>query len=536
MSAMKPMTSMDRTVAGTTIPAYPRKKAGRCGAGVHAAGAFVACLVLASCAVGPDYRPTVVPVPDTWSSAGGQTSARRAELARWWARLDDPLLDALVDEAVAGNLDVASAQAKVREARAMYRQAGATLFPAVKGALSEARSGGASRRLSSGALGTSSSDRGGPSGSGRSAGSSELFQAGFDASWELDLFGANRRATEAAKYGVEAAQWGLRATQLTLIGDVASSYVQARGYQARLALARHTAASQQETARITQLKYEAGATSGLDAANAAGQAQTTLAAVPALEAAYVQAVHGLSVLTGRSPDALLQRMREGGPLPAPRLPLAIGVPADVLLARPDVRLAERRYAQSTARVGQAEAARYPSVSLVGSVVTSGAALGELSRRSSIGWSFGPSITVPIFNGGRLKAGVEVARAEQDQYFVAYRQAVLSALKDVEDASVALSRERERLEAQQAAVASYRKSSDLARLMYRAGTTGFLDVLTAERSLYQLQDALIQSEVLLALDYVALNKALGGGWDGQMDTSSTKTADGLAGTRPTKVSD
>lgn len=173
--------------------------------------------------------------------------------------------------------------------------------------------------------------------------------------------------------------------------------------------------------------------------------------------------------------------------------------------------------------GRAEAARYPSVNLVGSIVTTGARPGELSRRSSIGWSFGPSITVPIFNGGRLKAGVEVARAEQDQSFVAYRQAVLIALKDVEDASVALSRETERIAAQQAAVASYRTSSDLAHLLYRTGATGFLEVLTAERSLYQLQDALIQSEVLLAVHYVALNKALGGGWDGQTDTSSSSVA-------------
>ncbi|MEJ8799403.1 efflux transporter outer membrane subunit [Trinickia caryophylli] len=516
---MRPIAGI---VVRTTISAC-RTKHGPSRAGVCAAGALAACFALASCTVGPDYRPTALPVPDAWSSAGGQTSAGRPELARWWTRLGDPLLDALVDEAVAGNLDVASAQAKVREARAMYRQAGATMFPALKGAVSGTRSGGASRRLSSGAPGSSSGDRSGASGSGLSAGSSELFQAGFDASWELDLFGANRRATEAAKYGVDAAQWALMATQLTLIGDVASSYVQARGYQARLALARSTAASQQETARITQLRYEAGATSGLDAANATGQAQTTLAAVPALEAAYTQAVHGLSVLSGRTPEALLQRMSEAAPLPAPRLPIAIGVPADVLLTRPDVRLAERRYAQSTARVGQAEAARYPSVNLVGSIVTTGARPGELSRRSSIGWSFGPSITVPIFNGGRLKAGVEVARAEQDQSFVAYRQAVLIALKDVEDASVALSRETERIAAQQAAVASYRTSSDLAHLLYRTGATGFLEVLTAERSLYQLQDALIQSEVLLAVHYVALNKALGGGWDGQTDTSSSSVA-------------
>lgn len=489
-------------------------------------------LMLAGCAVGPDYRQPEMAVPDKWASVGAMTPASRPELAQWWTRLNDPLLDALIDEAVAGNLDVATARAKVREARALYRQAAGTAWPSLRASVSGTRSGGpgrmspgASSTTSSTASSTTSSTTNINSGTGNAG---DLFQAGFDASWELDLFGANRRAQEAAKYGVDAAQWGLSAALLTLIGDVTSSYVQARGYQARLALARDTAASQEETARITRLKFEAGASSGLDAANAAGQAQSTRAAIPAFEAAYAQTVHGLSVLTGQPPEALLDRMEQPEPLPTPTLPVSLGVPADVLLARPDVRLAERRYAQSTAKVGQAEAARYPSVSLTGSLITSATRPGDLGQRSSIGWAFGPSLTVPLFNGGRLKAGVEVAQAERDQSFIAWRAAVLNALKDVEGASVALYQENERIAALRASAASYRTAADLARLLYRAGSTSFLDVLTAERSLYLAEDALIQSRVLFTTHYVALNKALGGGWNGHIDTSTPEVVDAHTG--------
>lgn len=490
------------------------------------AAALASALVLASCAVGPDYQPPDVPVPERWAGISNMTPASQPQLAQWWTRLNDPLLDALIDEAVAGNLDVATARAKVREARAVYRQTAGASWPALRGSLSETRSGGSGRMLS-GASNAGSSNASTNSNTNSNAGTGspgDLFQAGFDASWELDVFGANRRAAQAAKYGIDAAQWGLGATLLTLVGDVASSYVQARGYQARLALARDTAASQEETARITRLKFEAGATSGLDAANAAGAAQSTRAAIPAFEAAYAQTVHSLSVLTGQPPEALLQRMKQPRVLPTPTLPVSLGVPADVLLARPDVRAAERRYAQSTAKVGQAEAARYPSVSLTGSIVTSATRPGDLGQRSSIGWSFGPSLTVPLFDGGRLKAGVEVAQAERDQSFIAWRAAVLNALKDVEGASVALYEESERTAALRESVASYRTATDLARMLYRAGSTSFLDVLTAERSLYLAEDTLIQSRVLFTTYYVALNKALGGGWNGHIDTSVSEVTD------------
>ncbi|MBB3258272.1 NodT family efflux transporter outer membrane factor (OMF) lipoprotein [Paraburkholderia bannensis] len=479
--------------------------------------------LLAGCAVGPDYRAPQAVTPAQWRTIHAASASTpttlvdgHADLQQWWTRLNDPLLDALVNEAVAGNLDVATAAARVREARGVLREAGGALYPSLNATGGFTRFGAGSSAVTTGSTASTTTSTLG------SSGPTNLFQAGFDASWEIDIFGANRRALEAARDSYDAAQWDRRTALLTLIGDVTTRYVQARGYQARLALARETAASQQETARLTRVRYQAGATSGLDAANASGEAQSTLATIPALEASYAQTVHSLAVLTGRTPDALIERMDAPAnatpPVPAPALPVPRGVPADTLLARPDVRAAERRYAQYTARVGQAEAARYPRVTLTGTLSTSGTQLGDLARHSSIGWSIGPSVTIPLFDAGRLKAAVDIADAQREQYLIAYRSAVLTALTDVENASVSLAREAERTQSLQLSADAYGEAAKLAHARYESGSTGFLDVLTADRSLYSAQDTLIQSRVSVTTDYIALNKALGGGWDGDTDAS------------------
>ncbi|WP_244669989.1 efflux transporter outer membrane subunit [Kaistia sp. 32K] len=454
--------------------------------------------------VGPDYEKPSLSLPAKWGSATSAKASKPPELAQWWKRLGDPMLDGLVDEAVAGNLDVANAKAKVREARASYRQSVGALFPDANG------SGAATRSKSYGDV-------------------SSQFRAGLDASWELDLFGANKRGVEAARYGMDAAEEDLRATLLTLIGDVASNYVSARGYQARIALAKRTAASQRQTAAITRNKFEAGAATAADAATAAGQASSTEAGIPSLETAYAQTVHRLSVLTGRPPSALAERMKNPKPVPAPRLPIPTGIPADILTTRPDVRLAEAQYARSTARIGQAEAARYPSASLTGNIATNGVKLGDLGKSSTISWSFGPTLSVPIFNGGQLKAAVDIAEAQRDQSFIAYRASVLTALEDVENAIVALAQDRIRSGKLASAAASYREANQVAQALFQSGSSSFLDVLTAERSLYSASDSLIESRVAIATDYIALNKALGGGWSGVVDSSKPEIVD--TGTGP-----
>jgi len=462
--------------------------------------------LLTGCAVGPDYGSPSIELPTRWSNAKATKPPPAANLSHWWRRLKDPILNALIEEAVDGNLDVARAKGRIREARATRRQAVGALFPQVEG------SGSATRNQASAVS------------AGGGTGTYNQFQAGFDASWELDLFGGNRRAVEAASYGVEAAEDDLRATLLTLVGDVAAHYTEARGYQARIALARRTASSQRETAALTQKKFDAGSSSAVDVAKASAQAATTEANIPTYETFYADVAHRLGVLLGRDPTALTQPLRRSAPIPAPRLPLPTGIPADVLVMRPDVRRAERQLAQYTAKIGQAEATLYPSVTLTGSVSTTGLKTGDLGKNSSIGWSFGPTVSVPIFNGGKLRAGVEIAEAQRDQYYIAWRTAVLSALEDVENAIVALAQERIRIQSLSKAAERYREAARLSRSLYETGSSSFLDVLDAERSLYTAEDTLLQSRVAIAADYIALSKALGGGWNGAIDSSRPDVTD------------
>ncbi|WP_370674061.1 efflux transporter outer membrane subunit [Pleomorphomonas sp. PLEO] len=466
-------------------------------------------LLLSGCAVGPDYMVPHLVLPASWSSKSAETPARSVELAHWWERLGDKELNALVEEAVAGNLDVAAAKAKIRTARASERQTNAALFPSADGSSST------TRQKSQGEV-------------------RNQFKGGFDSSWELDLFGANARSSEAALYGSQAANEDLNATLLTLIGDVASNYVAARGYQARMALARQSASSQRETAGLTRKKFEAGSASAVDVSNAEGQAASTEAKIPDLQTSYAEAVHRLAVLTGRAPAELDARMTRGGAIPRPRQPVPPGLPADLLSNRPDIRQAEREYAQATAKIGAAAAARYPSISLAGSIATTATSVGDLGKSSTISWSLGPSLSVPIFNAGKLAAAQDAAEATRDQYFVAYKASVLGALEDVENAIVAFRQERIKNGRLADATQSYRKASELAQSLYQSGSSSFLDVLDAERSLYSAEDSLLTSTVAIANNYITLNKALGGGWDGTVDVSKPEVVDTNTGPRLRKA--
>ncbi|MFG1416247.1 efflux transporter outer membrane subunit [Xanthobacter sp. V0B-10] len=480
-------------------------------AAVRAIGGLALAALLAACAVGPDYATPAFDLPARWGDQQprGKEPAPPA-LAHWWERLKDPTLNALIDTAVAGNLDVASAKAKIREARATYREQVGGLFPQADFSAAATRGQNGSRVGNDGTVTV--------------GGRYTQFQAGFDASWELDLFGGNRRGVEAAGYAAQAAEDDLRATLLTLVGDVASNYVAARGYQARIALAERTAASQRETAALTRTKLEAGAVSAVDVANATGLAASTEANIPELKAQLAQSIHRLGVLTGQPPSALAARINRGGPIPSPRASVTKGVPADVLRNRPDVRQAERTLAQSTALIGQAEAARYPAVSLTGNINTLGTKVGDLVRGSTISWSYGPTLSVPVFTGGQLKAAVEVAEAQRDQNFLAYHASILTALEDVENAAVALNQERAKAGKLSQSAAAYRDATRLARALYQNGSTSFLEVLDAERSLYSAEDSLLVSQATIATDYIALNKALGGGWDGAMDVTTPAVVD------------
>ena len=482
-----------------------------------AAGILLMEATLSGCAVGPDYHTPGVNLPTQWSGGAARRASKSANLSRWWRRLDEPLLDLLIQEAVASNLDVAKAKARIREARASEAQAAASLFPLITG--------------SDSATWNKSSSNGAAGGVGSGSGTYNQFKSGFDSSWELDLFGANRRGLEAAARGTEASEDDLDAALLTLVGDIAFNYLDARGYQARIALAQRTVASQRQTEALTRTKSDAGSATAVDVAKASALAGTTAANIPSYQAALAAAVHRLSVLTGREPSALASVLSHPRPVPSRLLPLPKGIPADILLMRPDVRAAERRLAQSTAKIGQAEAARYPSVSLTGSVSTSALKVGDLARYSSLGWSIGPSVSIPVFNGGKLEAAVEASQARRDQSLLAFHLAILTALEDVENAIVSLGSERIRVRQLAGAAASYREAARLSRSLYRNGTSSFLEVLDSERSLYTSEDSLLQSRVNLAKDYVALAKALGGGWDGPVVSARPEIVDTEMGPRP-----
>lgn len=461
-------------------------------------------LVLPACAVGPDYQPPAIAMPGKWSTAAANHKPVRP--SEWWRGLKDRTLNALIETAIAGNLDVAQAKARIREARAAREQAVGALFPQVDG-------GGSANRSRSGGFTRNS------------------FRAGFDASWEVDLFGARDRAVEAATYGTDAAFDDLDTVMLTLIGDVASTYVEARGLQARIALAQSTAKAQRATEALTRTRFQAGDISAIDIARATAQAAGTEAQIPALRAALAQSQHRLAVLAGRPPGAMAKMLARAAAVPNPPAPPRAGIPAGVLSRRPDVRSAERTLAQATARIGQAEANRYPSVSLTGSISTSALRLGDLAKNSSIGWSFGPSVSVPIFNGGELAAAVDAAKAQRDQQDAALRLAVLTALQEVESGLVGLREERLRLASLTEAAGASTEAERLSRVLYSSGSVSFLDVLEAQRSLYGAQESLIQSRVALATQFIALNKALGGGWLRPVDVSTPAVIDGETGPRP-----
>ncbi|WP_455479311.1 efflux transporter outer membrane subunit [Bartonella sp. B23] len=471
---------------------------------------LLCCFILSGCMVGPNYQKTSFRVPAVWGEKSAQIVGQPVALAGWWRHLNDPVLDALMDYAVSGNNNVAVAKARVREARAGLGQAVGTLLPDVSNSISGTRSR-----------------------SGQSDALLNQYHSGFDASWELDFFGGHKRAVEAARYGLDAAVEDMRATMVTLLGDVATNYVQMRGWQQKLLIVRQIAVSQRKTYELMRARLTAGDISELDVSNAQAQMANTEADISQMEANLAMSIHRLSVLTGCVPTALkdlLQKNAKHAKIPQPRWPIPAGIPADILLTRPDLRRAERQYAQATARIGQREADRYPSLTLTGNISTAATAIDQLWKNSTIGWSFGPGLRFPFFNGGQVEASIVVARAQRDQAFIAYRAAVLGALEDVENALVRLTKEHQRLEKLIVANKAFLHSLKLSRSLFENGNTSFLELLNADRSYYSAQMALKDSRVSLVTQYIALMKALGGGWDGVVDVSRPEVVDGAPRSR------
>ncbi len=484
----------------------------------------------AGCAVGPDFKVPKFLLPRTWTGIDNATRQQPSaavpeapSYAAWWKSFNDPVLDRLVDEALAANLDLKSAVARVRQARYSRIIAASPLFPQLGGTGSYTRthqSGGlSSESVSESAGGTISGGTTGMTSGGQEI-RTDLYQLGLDASWELDIFGGTRRSLEAATADLRAAEEDRRDVMISLISEVGVTYLDLRGYQQQIVIAKKNLAAQEHSADITRKRYEAGLANGLDMANAQGQAASTRAQIPLLESAARQAIYSLSVLLAREPGALVQELSPTGAIPSQPAAVPVGLPSDIVRKRPDIRRAEEQLHAATAAVGIATADLFPRFTLTGSFGERGTEWQTLGNRGNHYWSVGPSVNWPIFAGGRIWANVKVQNALQEQALAGYEKTVLTALKDVESALIAYSKEQQHYAALTEAVENGRRAVDISTRLYTVGRSDFLNVLVAQRALFAYEDAWVISRRNLSTDLIAIYKALGGGWEYQATESSS----------------
>jgi multidrug efflux system outer membrane protein len=461
--------------------------------------AILACLAIVSgCAVGPNYHPPHISAPTAWSSplAGGETNGPVA-LADWWKNFGDTNLDALMTQAVRSNLDLRIAEARVREARAERAVAAGGWWPSLGGSAVYSRNRWSQNNFPPLPPGVPLDYN--------------LYNAGFDAAWELDLFGGTRRAVEAANAEVGAAEYNRRDVLISLLAEVARNYLEARGFQQRLAITRQNIQVQTEILDLTRSRFQHGLSSDLDVQQAAALLNATEAQVPSLKTGFQASVHHLAVLLGQPPGALLNEMAAEKPIPVTPPVVPVGLPSDLLERRPDIQRAERELAAATARIGVATADLFPKFSLTGVLGVESVSAGNWFDAASRYWTAGPTLQWNIFQAGRLRANIRVQTARQEQALDAYQKTVLTALEEAENALVAYAQEQVRRRSLWNSVQADQRALELARQLYRSGLTDFLRVLESERSLYAAQDALVQSDQTISLDLVQLYKALGGGW-------------------------
>jgi multidrug efflux system outer membrane protein len=466
----------------------------------------VLALLTGGCAsipsVGPNYHAPETKAPVHWTEplAGGETNAAAA-VAAWWEGFHDTELNSLVERAVCSNLDLRIAQSRIREARAQYGGAYADLGPTVNAGASYDRWHQSQHQPVLGDFGVPSS-----------AFENNLYQAGFDASWEIDVFGGKRRAVEAAKAQLSASEFGQRDVLVMLLGEVARDYVDLRGFQKRLAIANQNIKAQEKSLAITQNRFTNGLATDLDVQQATTVLATTRADVPTLESAIQTTTHNIEVLIGQQPGMLQTELAAAAPIPAQPPQVPVGLPSELLLRRPDVSRAERQLVAATANIGVAKSDLFPKFYLTGSVGSESISSSDWFTGGSRFWSVGPTVQWRIFDVGRIRANIKVQNARQEQALAAYEQTVLTAFEEVEDNLVLYAKEQVRRRSLEDAVAASQKSLDTANKLYASGLTDFLHVLDAERSLYQSQDALAQSDRTVSADLIALYKSLGGGWE------------------------
>jgi len=458
-----------------------------------------------ACRVAPEYEEPAVEVPPAWSPES-DVAASAEPPERWWQSFGDPELDSLVARAVGANLDLALARARVREARASRDVIAGERLPEIDAHAAFTRSQSSANTVQ-GSL-TGSSPR-------------NLYDVGFDAIWEVDLFGSIRYAVEAAEAGVQVAEENRRDALVSLLGEVAREYVELRGAQRQRDILRENVEAQRQTLELTRVRFQAGLATELDVARSQTLLANTEALIPSLEADASGGIHRLSVLLGESPGSLQAELSGAAPVPQVGDALtdfAAGLPSDLLRRRPDVRRAERELAQAAALTAEATANLYPKLTLGASLGLQSLESGSLFEGDSQAWSVGGGLFAPIFAGDRLRAAVRVQDARQEQALAIYQQTILSALEEVETSLVSVARQRERRTSLVVALQASRRALELANDLHLRGLADFFEVLDAQRSKLLAESELARSDTLLASGTVALYKSLGGGWE-TLDTET-----------------
>jgi NodT family efflux transporter outer membrane factor (OMF) lipoprotein len=420
-----------------------------------------------------------------WSNGGATASA--TPLADWWQRFDDPQLTVLVTQALRANNDIRTATAALRQSRALRDVTAAGLYPSVNASASAQR--GKSARIAP----------------------TNAFQTGFDAGWEPDIFGGVRAGVAAANANTGAAAASLGSVQVSIAAEVAATYMELRALELRLAIARDNLASQEETQQIAEWRAQAGLTNSLDVEQARTSTEQTRAQIPALEASCAQSRSSIAVLVGITPEAMQASLTPSTIVPAASEDLAFAFPAETLRQRPDIRQAEYNVSAAASQVTQADAARYPTFRLTGTLGLSALTLSGLGGSAALATALLGSVSVPVFDGGALAAQVRVQEAALDQARIGYESVVLSALKEVEDALVSLRTSRERLATLRRAATAAQNASLLARYRYNSGLIDFQSVLQTQVTLLQVQDSVANAQAAVGVAHVQLYKALGGGW-------------------------
>ena len=489
------------------------------------AGAAVA-LALGGCTVGPDYAAPTWASPASWFTSPRPEARRPLSYAvaepidpSWWELFGDPQLTALERRVATENLDVKTAATRFEQSRQQLANARASQLPTLNANGSFERQKPSNNGIF--AASPSSTDANGAFGNttggvrGTNIPAFDVYQYGFDASWEVDFWGRVRRAVEAATASSDASQEAQRATLLASLAEVARDYIQLRGTQTQLQIARDNLRTAEQSLHLTQQRQAGGVTTDLDVANASAQLRTTAAQIPTLQQQEATLINALSLLLGQGPQAL--RADLGPPQPVPPVParVPVGLPSELARRRPDIRQAEAELHAATADIGVAQASFYPSVTLSGSVGIQALQLRHAFDLNSRQFGLGPGITIPIFEGGQLRAQLQLREAQQQEAALNYQKTVLQAWHDVDNAMTAYQAEQARREQLTQAVADNRRALSLAQNRYQQGVTDFLQVLDAQRSLLATQQQLADSTTTVSANLVALYKALGGGWEPDM---------------------